>query len=149
MNVIIQRDTRAWQMQVWIAFLIAAFLSGVGLAYLPGKPVEYGFMIMGYLFCLTMVFVLAKHVRNGEKQNAAPARNDTRMYGPVVWAGFFIAMGMTGWGLFHLDVNEAYKAFLAVSWLFLVNSAFTLAKMLRDRHDADLIEAAARDQATK
>ena len=31
-----QRDTKAWQLQVWISFLVAAFLCGVGLAYLPG-----------------------------------------------------------------------------------------------------------------
>jgi hypothetical protein len=28
-----------------------------------------------------------------------------------------------------------------VSWLFLISSAFTLAKTLRDRHEADLAEA--------
>jgi len=28
-----------------------------------------------------------------------------------------------------------------VSWLFLISSAFTLAKTLRDRHEADLVEA--------
>jgi hypothetical protein len=30
---------------------------------------------------------------------------------------------------------------LGVSWLYLVTSAFTLAKTLRDRHEADLTEA--------
>jgi len=28
-----------------------------------------------------------------------------------------------------------------VSWLFLISSAFTLAKTLRDRHEADMAEA--------
>jgi hypothetical protein len=28
-----------------------------------------------------------------------------------------------------------------VSWLFLISSAFTLAKALRDRHEAELAEA--------
>jgi hypothetical protein len=37
---------------------------------------------------------------------------------------------------------STYKAFLGVAWLYLVTSAFTLAKMLRDRHEADLLSAA-------
>jgi len=40
-----------------------------------------------------------------------------------------------------MEINEAYKAFLGVSWLFLISSAFTLAKTLRDRHEADMAEA--------
>ena len=28
-----------------------------------------------------------------------------------------------------------------MSWLYLITTAFTLAKMLRDRHEADLLEA--------
>ena len=38
-------------------------------------------------------------------------------------------------------MNSTYKAFLGVSWLYLVTSAFTLAKTLRDRYEADLAEA--------
>ena len=37
--------------------------------------------------------------------------------------------------------EDTYKAFLGVSWLSLVTTAFTLAKMLRDRHEADVLEA--------
>jgi len=33
-----------------------------------------------------------------------------------------------------------------VSWLYLVTSAFTLAKTLRDRHEADLSEARVRGE---
>jgi hypothetical protein len=50
-------------------------------------------------------------------------------------------MSLTGWGLLRMDISETYKAFLGVSWLFLISSAFTLAKTLRDRHEADLVEA--------
>ena len=45
------------------------------------------------------------------------------------------------WGLLRMDISETYKAFLGVSWMFLISSAFTLAKTLRDRHEADLVEA--------
>jgi hypothetical protein len=34
-----------------------------------------------------------------------------------------------------------WKAYLAVSWLFLISSVFTLAKTLRDAHEADVMEA--------
>ena len=48
---IVQRDTRAWQLQVWISFGIAVFLCAVGLAWLPGEPLEQVFMVMGYHYC--------------------------------------------------------------------------------------------------
>jgi hypothetical protein len=50
-------------------------------------------------------------------------------------------MGLTGWGLLGMAINVTYKAFLGVGWLYLITTAFTLAKMLRDRHEADLLEA--------
>jgi len=42
-----------------------------------------------------------------------------------------------------LEINPAYKAFLGVSWLFLISTAFTLAKMLRDADDVRRAERAA------
>ena len=63
------------------------------------------------------------------------------MYRYVVWIAFFLAMSLTGWGLVRLEINETYKAFLGVSWLYLISSAFTLAKTLRDMHEADLYAA--------
>jgi hypothetical protein len=49
-------------------------------------------------------------------------------------------MGLTAWGLWRMDVNPTYKAFLGVSWLFLISTVFTLAKTLRDAHEAQLAE---------
>jgi hypothetical protein len=138
--ILVQRDTRAWQLQVWISFGIAVFLCAVGLAWLPGEPLEQVFMVMGYVFCLSTVFALAKFVRD----NAGSRRGtggDTPLWKLVVWGGFAVAMGLTGWGLLGMAINVTYKAFLGVSWLYLVTTAFTLAKMLRDRHEADLLEA--------
>ena len=59
-------------------------------------------------------------------------------------------MSLTGWGLWRMEVNETYKAFLGVSWLYLITCTFTLAKTLRDRHETDLSEArmATRTQRT-
>ncbi|MDA7417558.1 YiaA/YiaB family inner membrane protein [Xenophilus arseniciresistens] len=134
-----QRDTRAWQLQVWVSFGIAVFLCATGLAWLPGERLEQVFMVMGYVFCLSAAFVLAKFVR--DQQSARRSAGDTPMWKLVVWGGFAVAMGLTGWGLLGMQINVTYKAFLGVSWLYLITTAFTLAKMLRDRHEADLAEA--------
>ena len=48
---------------------------------------------------------------------------------------------LTGWGLLRMEISENYKAFLGVSWLYLITCTFTLAKTLRDAHEADLAEA--------
>jgi hypothetical protein len=95
-------------------------------------------MIMGYAFCLTCAFVLAKLVRDNEQSRIEGKPADTPMFKYLVWFGFFAAMVLTGWGLLRMQISETYKAFLGVSWLYLISSAFTLAKMLRDKHEADL-----------
>lgn len=139
--VLMHRDSKAWSLQVWVSFGLAVFLCGVGLAWLPGKDLDRAFMVMGYFFCLSTAFVLAKFVRDNEAAQAEGRVADTPLFKLVVWGGFFLAMMLTGWGLLRMEVNEAYKAFLGVSWLYLITSTFTLAKMLRDRHEADLAAA--------
>lgn len=141
MQVLIHRDSKPWQFQVWASFLIAAFLCAVGLSWLPGKDLDRAFMVMGYFFCLSAAFVLAKYVRDHEKSQAEGKLADTPMFKLVVWGGFFLAMSLTGWGLWRMEINETYKAFLGVSWLYLITCTFTLAKTLRDKHEADLNEA--------
>lgn len=143
--LIVMRDTRAWQVQVWVSFGVAVFLCATGLAWLPGQSLDRAFMVMGYVFCLSTVFVLSKAVRDGQKA-ALDNGAETPMWRLVVWGGFAVAMGLTGWGLLRMDINDTYRAYLGVSWLYLVTSAFTLAKTLRDRHEADLSEAHVRGE---
>lgn len=133
MATVIRRDTRAWKIQVWTSFSIAAGLCATGLAWLPGKALEQAFMVMGYVFSLSTVFVLSKHVRD-----QAASQDGTPMWALVVWAGFALAVGLTGWGMWQMSIDPCYKAFLMVCWLFLLSSAFTLAKMLRDAHEDDV-----------
>jgi hypothetical protein len=132
----IRRDTRAWHAQVWISFGTAATLCAIGLAWLPGADLDRAFMVMGYVFCLSTAFALSKYVRDNQHRKV-----DTPMWGSVVWAGFGFAMALTAWGLWRMDVNPTYKAYLGVSWLFLISTVFTLAKTLRDAHEADIAEA--------
>jgi len=134
--VTVRKDTSAWKAQVWISFGAAATLCGTGLAYLPGTDLDRAFMVMGYVFCLSTAFALAKFVRDNEQR-----RQDTPMWKVVVWSGFAFAMALTGWGLLRMNLNPTYKAYLGVSWLFLISSAFTLAKTLRDAFDSALADA--------
>ena len=140
----VRQDTKAWKAQVWISFAAAAGLCATGLAWLPGAAIDRAFMMMGYLFCLSTAFALAKYVRDNEQR-----RVDTPMWGLVVWGGFAFAMGLTGWGLWGMDINPAYKAFLAVGWLYLISSVFTLAKTLRDAHEALIAAARAQGRAER
>jgi hypothetical protein len=131
-----RRDTAPWKLQVWISFGIAASLCAIGLAWLPGADLDRAFMVMGYVFCVSSAFALAKFVRDNERR-----RVDSPMWKGVVWGGFFTAMALTGWGLLRMQIQPVWQAYLSVSWLFLISSTFTLAKTLRDAYEADLLEA--------
>ena len=135
----VHRDSEPRQVQVWVSFLIAVFLCAVGHAYLPGRDLDRAFMVMGYFFCLSAAFVLAKFVR--DQQTTSAEAKDTPMFKLVVWGGFLLAMSLTGWGLWRMEVHETYKAFLGVSWLYLITCTFTLAKTLRDHHEVDVVAA--------
>ena len=135
----VHRDSEPRQVQVWVSFSIAVFLCAVGLAYLPGCDLDRAFMVMGYFFCLSAAFVLAKFVR--DQQTTSAEAKDTPMFKLVVWGGFLLAMSLTGWGLWRMEVHETYKAFLGVSWLYLITCTFTLAKTLRDHHEVDVVAA--------
>lgn len=148
-QILIHRDSKAWGLQVWISFLIAMFLCAVGLAFLPGTDLDRVFMVMGYFFCMSAAFVLAKFVRDNEIARRDERIGDTPLFGLVVWGGFFLAMGLTAWGLYRMEVNDAYRAFLGVSWLYLITCTFTLAKTLRDRHEADLNAARLQGRAAQ
>lgn len=131
----LRQDTQAWRLQVWVSFGIAVLLCGTGLAYLPVTPIERAFMVMAYVFCLCAVFALAKDVR--DRHAGLP---ETPAWRAVVWGGFACAMGLTGWGLAEVTIPPPYAAYLLVAWLFLISAAFTLAKTLRDAHEAQRAE---------
>ncbi|MFE0810062.1 YiaA/YiaB family inner membrane protein [Streptomyces sp. NPDC058848] len=56
-------------------------------------------------------------------------------YGQAV-ASFAVAMIATAVGIYNLQADAWVRAFLAVAVLYLVTSAFTLAKIIRDRQEA-------------
>ena len=67
-------DTKAWKLQVWVSFGLAATLCGTGLAYLPGADLDPAFMVMGYMFCLSTAFALAKTLRDAHEVLLAQLR---------------------------------------------------------------------------
>jgi hypothetical protein len=93
-------------------------------------------MVMGYVFCLSTAFALAKFIRDNQDRQV-----DTPMWRLVVWGGFAIAMSLTAWGMWNMEIQPVWKAYLLVCWLYLISNVFTLAKMLRDGHEADMLEA--------
>jgi hypothetical protein len=63
-------------------------------------------------------------------------QNTAAFYGQAV-ASFSVAMAATALGIFKLQADAWVRAFLAIAVLYLVTSAFTLAKVIRDRQDAN------------
>ncbi|MBK9346752.1 MAG: hypothetical protein IPN06_10180 [Burkholderiales bacterium] len=135
----IHQDSSAWTLQVWVSFGLAVFLCGVG-CHLPGTELDRAFMVMGYFFCLGRLCA-GQVCARPEKARPRGCAGDTPLFKYVVLGAFFMAMALTGWGLTRMEINDTYRAFLGVSWLYLITSTFTLAKTLRDRYEADLEQA--------
>ncbi|MGV9253229.1 YiaA/YiaB family inner membrane protein [Streptomyces sp. NPDC003697] len=55
-------------------------------------------------------------------------------YGQAV-ASFAVALAATAIGIVRLDADAWVRAFLGIAVLYLVTSAFTLAKVIRDRQE--------------
>ena len=54
----------------------------------------------------------------------------------MAWISFCIAFGGMLVGLLYLDLDVASKGFMAMTYLFSITSCFTLAKVIRDKHEA-------------
>jgi hypothetical protein len=128
----IRRDTPAWILQVWAAFATACALCTIGVWNMPTAGMERGLLAVGMLFCLSSTLGLAKTVRDNRDVQV-----DTSAWVFQVWAAFTLSNLLTAWGLYRMDTVQAWqKWFLVSGWLFLVSSAFTLAKTIRDNHEA-------------
>ena len=135
---LVQKDTDAWRVQVWSSFAIALLASAIGVVQLPGEQLDRAFLAIGFFFCLFASFSVAKTVRDNRDGQV-----DTSAWKLIVWVAFGAAVALTGWGLYRMAISHWQKGYMAVAWLFLVSSTFTLAKTVRDQHEADLIERGA------
>lgn len=71
-------------------------------------------------------------------ETAVKQQSTAAFYGQAV-ASFGIAMGATAVGIFQLHADAWVRGFLGIAVLYLVTSAFTLAKVIRDRQEAGQI----------
>ena len=69
---------------------------------------------------------------------APQAKVTTAFYAQAV-ASFSLALVALSAGIFYLPVGGWIRAFLAVGLLYVVTSAFTLAKCVRDTQDAGTV----------
>lgn len=135
---IMQRDTGGWRIQVWTSFAIALLACTIGVLRLPSQELDRAFLAIGLFFCLFASFAVAKTIRDNRDEKI-----DTPAWVMTVWIAFGAAILLTAWGLWRMTIGDWQKAYMVVSWLFLVSSTFTLAKMVRDAHEADLMSRAA------
>ncbi len=126
-----RKDTGAWIMQVWFAFLVAVGVSGFGIIGTPGDPWMKGYLLLAYVFVIFGTFTLSKTMRDNQFK-----RVDTGQWVFQVWAGFLLATSMALWGVLNLPGEAIYKGFGLMSLAFSMSASFTLAKTIRDNHEA-------------
>jgi hypothetical protein len=132
-------DTPAWRIQVWASFAIALAASAWGMLQAPSGELDRAFLAIGLLFSLFTCFAVAKTTRDNRDGQV-----DTQGWVITVWMAFAGALALTAWGLWRMKIDPWQKGFLLVSWLFLVSATFTLAKTIRDKHEATLMAREAR-----
>jgi hypothetical protein len=135
---IMQRDTNSWRLQTRISFACALACCAAGVLQLPSQDLDRAFLAIGMLFCLFATLALAKTLRDNRD-----GQMDTAAWGVTVWVAFAAAIALTAWGLWRMKIDDWQKGYMAVSWLFLVASTFTLSKTVRDKQEADLMERGA------
>jgi hypothetical protein len=57
----------------------------------------------------------------------------------MAWIAFAISFAGMAIGIFYFPADFAMKGFLAMSYFFSVASCFTVAKVVRDKHESDRI----------
>ena len=129
-------DTKAWIFQVWVSFIVSVLLCAVGIWNLPHEGLDRAFLAVGYFFCLTTAFTLAKTIRDNRDEQV-----DTSFWVMQVWCAFLVAFVLTGWGLYRMDIEVWRKGYMVATSLFLVSSSFVLAKTIRDNHEAAILSA--------
>ena len=72
--------------------------------------------------------------------NITPQK-DTAAWIIQVWASFLISFGSTAMGIAYLPVDAWVKGFMGMGLTFTVGSSLTLAKTIRDNHEASRITA--------
>ena len=136
---IIQRPTMGWRIQIWISFAVSVLACALGLVYMPHDTVNTAFLVIGLIFSVFASFAVAKMTRDNRD-----GPSDTPLWINAVWGAFVASIAFMAWGLWDLDVTPWHQAFMVVSWLYLVGSAISAAKLMRDQYEANLVDRDAR-----
>lgn len=67
----------------------------------------------------------------------------------MAWAAFAISTVGMLLGIYHIPAPIWVKGYLGLGYMFTVTSCLTLAKTLRDKHEADLLINRVRDAKTE
>ena len=68
-------------------------------------------------------------------------QKDTAAWVIQCWASFILALSATTFGIIYLPVDNWVKGFIGMGLTFSVGSSFTLAKTIRDNHEATRLTA--------
>ena len=63
--------------------------------------------------------------------------HNSKSFYTMSWVAFGLSFIGMATGLVYMEADLAMKGFLGMSYLFSVTSCFTLAKVVRDRHEAE------------
>ncbi|MFB2835269.1 YiaA/YiaB family inner membrane protein [Floridanema evergladense] len=68
-------------------------------------------------------------------------QKDTTAWIIQVWLSFILSVSATSVGIFYLPVDGWVKGYMGMGLLFSIGSTFTLAKTVRDNHEATKLTA--------
>ena len=63
--------------------------------------------------------------------------SNSKSFHNMAWIAFVLAAVGTSAGIILLPAAPAVKGFLAMGFIFTISACFTLAKVVRDKHEAD------------
>ena len=63
--------------------------------------------------------------------------NNSKSFYVMSWISFIISFVGMAAGLIYLEMATAAKAFFTMTYLFSISACFTLAKVIRDKHEAE------------
>ncbi len=75
-TIVPQKDSTAWVIQTWAAFVISISMTTFGIVNLPVDSWIKGFMGMGLAFSVGSTFTLAKTTRDLQEARKLTARID-------------------------------------------------------------------------
>lgn len=68
-------------------------------------------------------------------------QKDTNAWSLQVWISFILSVSATGVGIIYLPVDSWTRGCIGICYLYSITSAFTLAKTVRDNHEAQRLIA--------